>query len=167
MIGYNPTARTDIKAGLVDILFTKAYVLQQQLNDGNRAFDTEQQKLQHQFNEMYKLVLRVEEESKNNLTLSANLAGFYFKMGNNEKGIEHLNHTIKLSPFEPSLWHSKVKLYFDLARFFYNQADDESAKKYLAKVLYYPERWSKRKTWIHSCLVKKTSRNITILKFNV
>lgn len=133
VIGYNPTARTDIKAGLVDILFTKADLLQQQLNDGNRAFDTEQQKLQHQFNEMYKLVLRVEEESKNNLTLSANLAGFYFQMGNNEKGIEHLNHTIKLSPFEPSLWHSKVKLYFDLARFFYNQADDESAKKYLAQ----------------------------------
>lgn len=133
VIGYNPTARTDIKAGLVDILFTKADLLQQQLNDGNRAFDTEQQKLQHQFNEMYKLVLRVEEESKNNQTLSANLAGFYFQMGNNEKGIEHLNHTIKLSPFEPSLWHSKVKLYFDLARFFYNQADDESAKKYLAQ----------------------------------
>ncbi|NMA31036.1 MAG: O-antigen ligase family protein, partial [Candidatus Methanofastidiosa archaeon] len=136
VIGYNPiSSRSDIKAGLADILFAKADLLQQKLNDENGAYETERLKLQQQFSEMYELVLKVEKGAKNNLTLSANLASFYFKMGDIEKGIEYLNHAIQLFPFDPSLWYSKTNIYFELTKSYYNNADDENAKKYLEQGL--------------------------------
>lgn len=136
VLGYNPIpSRPDIKVGLADILFSKIDLIQQQMTNGNEPSQTEQLKLQQQFSEMHKLVLKLEKKAKNNLALSANLASFYLQMGNTEKGIEYLNHAIKLFPFEKSLWHSKVNLYFELTKTYYNNSDDRNAKKYLEEGL--------------------------------
>ena len=132
VLGYNPIpTRPDIKASLVDILLTKAELYQQQLNGGTESSEIDRQKLLQQFSEMNKLVAKIEKKAANNLALSANLASFNFQMGNIEKGIENLNRAIQLAPFETSLWYSKIKLYFELTKTYFNNADDENAKKYL------------------------------------
>lgn len=132
VMGFNPIAsRPDIKAGLIDILLTKVDSVQEKLDKGDELQEAEVQKLKQQFSEMNNQVSKLEKEADYNLILMANLASYHFQMGDAVKGIDLLNRVIQLSPFEPSLWHSKINVYFQLAGTYYNNQDYKIADEYL------------------------------------
>lgn len=132
VIGHNPVVtRPDIKAGLADILLIKTDSIQVREQNGEQITQTELTQLQRQFAVLNNHMKQIEKKADNNILLSNNLASFYFSTGQIEKGIEYLNKSLELFPFEPSLWYSKIRVYFQLMSQYYNNNDYENAQKYL------------------------------------
>lgn len=132
IIGYNPVAsRQDIKTGLADLLFIKNSLLQEKDQKDEKIPENEQLEIQQEFAAVNKQINDFEKEADNNLNLSSNLASYYFKTGQTEKGLKHLDSAIKQFPFEPSLWHSKVDVYFQLMGTHFNNGDYDIAKEYI------------------------------------
>jgi len=132
ILGYNPVpSRQDIKAGLADLLFIKNSLLQEKEQKGEKIQENEQLEIQQQFAAVNKQINGLEKEADNNLNLSSNLASYYFKTGQTEKGLKHLDSAIKQFPFEPALWHSKVDVYFQLMGTHFNNGEHDTAKEYI------------------------------------
>ena len=132
VIGHNPVVTMpDIKAGLADILLIKTDSIQVREQNGEQITQTELTQLQRQFAVLNNHMKQIEKKADNNILLSNNLASFYFSTGQIEKGIEYLNKSLELFPFEPSLWYSKIRVYFQLMSQYYNNNDYENAQKYL------------------------------------
>jgi len=130
--GYNPVpTRPDIKTGLADLLFIKNDSLNSLEQNGEKAPENELLILQQQFADVNKRINELEKNAENNLNLASNIASYYFKTGQTEKGLEYLNSAIRQFPFEPSLWHSKVDIYFQLMGKYFNNGDYELAKEYI------------------------------------
>lgn len=132
VLGYNPIpSRPDIKVGFTDILLMKIDLMQKKQDKGIQVSEQELSSLKMQMVKMNNLLEGIEEDVEYNLSLAANLSSYYFQTGNPMKGLEYLNHALQLSPFEPSLWQSKMNVYFELARVYYNKGEREEAEKYL------------------------------------
>jgi tetratricopeptide (TPR) repeat protein len=130
--GYNPVpARPDIKTGLAELLFIKNDSLKSLEQNGEKTPESELLILQQQFTDVNKRINELEKNAANNLNLASNIASFYFKTGQTEKGLEYLNTAIDQFPFEPSLWHSKVDVYFQLMSTNFNKGDYDRAKEYI------------------------------------
>ena len=132
LLGFNPVpTRPDIKTGLADLLFIKNSLMQEKEQKGEKIPKNEQLEIQQQFAAANKRINDLEKEANNNLNLSSNIASFYFKTGQTEKGLEYLDNSIKQFPFEPSLWHSKVDVYFQLMGTHFNNGEHDTAKEYI------------------------------------
>ena len=132
ILGFNPVpSRPDIKTGLADLLFIKNSLLQEREQKGEKIPENEQLEIQQQFAVVNKQVINLENEADNNLNLSSNIASYYFKTGQTEKGLKYLDDAIKQFPFEPSLWHSKVDVYFQLMGTHFNNGEHDTAKEYI------------------------------------
>lgn len=136
VIGYNPIAsRPDIKAGLIDILFVKNEIYKKAQNNGESIPETDLNIFQRQFSKALLFLNNIEKKAENNLNLTSNLASFYLKTGDVDKGMDYINSALRYFPFEPSLWHAKVDVYYQLMRDYFNSGDYEKAKEYLKKGL--------------------------------
>ena len=136
VLGYSPVpSRPDIKAGLTDILFMKNEILKKGQESGEDIPETDLILFQNQFSKAVSLIKGIEKKAKNNLHLTSDLASFCFKFGEVEKGIDYLNSAIGYYPFEPSLWHSKVDVYYQLMANSFNNEEYEKAEKYLSEGL--------------------------------
>lgn len=136
VIGYNPIQnRPDIKAGLTDILFFKNQKLKSAQEKGEKIPESELSLFKKQLSKANLYIKDVEKKAKNNLSLTSDLASYYFKIGEIDKGINCIEHSISYFPFEPSLWHSKVDVYYQLMSEYFNREDYEKAKEYLIKGL--------------------------------
>jgi tetratricopeptide (TPR) repeat protein len=136
VIGYNPMpTRPDIKAGLADILLMKSDLLQKREQYREEITQAELGLFQRQFAVMNDHIKRIEENRNNNLNLTNNLASFCFSTGQVDKGLEYLNEGIKLFPFEPSIWQSKVNVYYQIMSRYFNESDYAKAEKYLSSAL--------------------------------
>ncbi|ANX00202.1 hypothetical protein CSTERLE_00645 [Thermoclostridium stercorarium subsp. leptospartum DSM 9219] len=136
VIGYNPMPnRAELKAGLIDILFVKNDIYKQAENIGDSISKEEFNIFQKQFSEALIYLKNVENMAENNLYLCSSLASFYFKTGNIDKGIDYLNRAISYFPFEPSLWHSKVSVYYQLMKEYFNNGEYDKAEKYISEGL--------------------------------
>lgn len=132
LLGYNPVpSRSDIKTGLSDLLFIKNSLLKEKAEKGEKIPENEQLEIQQQFATINRQINALEKEAENNLNLSSNIASFYFKTGQTEKGLNYLDNAIKQFPFEPSLWHSKVDVYFQLMGTHFNKGEHDTAKEYI------------------------------------
>lgn len=132
VIGYNPVVtRPDIKTGLADILLIKNNLIISREQNGEQITQTELTQLKRQFALLNNYMEQVEKKAVNNLHLTNNLATFNFSTGQTEKGITYLNNSIKLFPFNPSIWEAKVNVYYQLMAQYFNAKDYDSAKKYL------------------------------------
>lgn len=132
IIGYNPVAtRPDIKTGLADILLIKINSIEGREERGEIITQTELTQIQRQFALLNNYMERIQIKAKNNLALSRNLASFNFSIGQVEKGLEYLNKSINLYPFDSSLWSSKVDVYYQLITKHLNSKNYDDAKKYL------------------------------------
>jgi tetratricopeptide (TPR) repeat protein len=128
-------ARPDIKTGLADLLFAKNDILRQKEQTGEKIPESELQVLQRQLSQVNNNIMKLEKKAENNLSLSSNIASFCFKTGQTDKGLEYLNNSISLFPFEPSLWYSKVDIYYQLMRKHFNDEDYENTMKYIESAL--------------------------------
>jgi len=136
VLGYNPILnRPDIKAGFVDILFLKKNMYMKAQEEGENIPDADLSLLQKQFSKVSSYIKDVERKAKNNLSLTTDLASYYFKVGEINKGIYYINSAINYFPFEPSLWHSKIDVYYQLMGNYFNDGDYEKAEEYLIKGL--------------------------------
>jgi O-antigen ligase len=132
ILGYNPIpSRQDIKTGLADLLFIKNSLFQEKEQKGEKITENEQLEIQQEFASVNKRINDLEKEADNNLNLSSNIASYYFKTGQTEKGLKHLDSAIKQFPFEPALWHSKVDVYFQLMGTHFNNGEHDTAKEYI------------------------------------
>lgn len=132
ILGFNPIpSRPDIKTGLADLLFLKNSLMQEKEQKGEKIPENELLEIQQQFAAVNKQINDLEKEADNNLNLSSNIASYYFKTGQTEKGLKYLDNAIKQFPFEPSLWHSKVDLYFQLMGTNFNNGEHDTAKEYI------------------------------------
>ncbi len=132
IIGYNPLpAIPYIKTGLADIVFTKANLMQNQVENSVEPTESEYNLFKQQVNEMNLKIAELEKKATNNLALTTNLAGYHFQMGDPDKGIEYLNRAITLCPFESSFWHTKINVYYELVRTYFNNNEEEKAYQYL------------------------------------
>lgn len=132
VIGYNPVAtRPDIKSGLADLLLIKSDSINRREQNGEKITQTELAQFQCQFALLNNYMKQIEKKADNNLYLSSNLASFNFSMGQIEKGIMFLNNSIKLFPFEPSIWKAKVNLYYQLVAQYFNAEDYDNTRKNL------------------------------------
>jgi len=132
VLGYNPLpAKPDIKTGLADLLFMKNDMFRQKEQKGEKIPENEKLLLQKQLNEVNSKIIKLGKTAENNLNLSNNIASFCFRMGQTDKGLEYLNNSISLYPFEPSLWHSKIDIYYQLMSKHFNNGDYENAMKYI------------------------------------
>lgn len=130
--GYNPVpARPDIKIGLAELLFIKNDTINSKEQNDEKIPENELLILQQQFADVNKRITELGKSTENNLNLASNIASYYFKTGQTEKGLEYLNSAIKQFPFEPSLWHSKVDIYFQLMGKNFNSGDYDLAKEYI------------------------------------
>jgi O-antigen ligase len=130
--GFMPVpARPDIKTGLADLLFAKNDILRQKEQTGEKIPESEMQVLQRQLSQVNNNIMKLEKKAENNLSLSSNIASFCFRTGQTDKGLEYLNNSISLFPFEPSLWHSKIDVYYQLMRKHFNDEDYENTMKYI------------------------------------
>lgn len=136
VIGYRPIlSRPDVKAGLADILLMKSNILKNRENSGENISQTEMSTFQRQFAQLNNYIKRIEEKVNTNVNLSNNLASFYFGTGQIDKGITCLNQSVKLFPLEPTMWNSKVSIYYQLMVKYYNDEDYPNAEKYLEAAL--------------------------------
>jgi len=136
LTGFTPLpARPDIKTGLTDLLFMKNNILQQKKQSGEEIPESELQLLQRQLTEVNSKLIGLDKMSENNLNLSSNIASFFFITGQTDKGLEYLNRSISLFPFEPSLWHSKIDIYYQLMKKHFNEEDYENTMKYIESAL--------------------------------
>lgn len=136
VIGYNPIpARSDIKAGLADILLMKQELLEQKEQVDEKITQTETAVFQRQHAVLSSHLQRIEKSSSNNLNLNNNLASYYFRIGRINQGIEYLNQGTKLFPLGPTIWYSKVNIYYQIMSMYFNQEDYETAEKYLSTAL--------------------------------
>lgn len=136
IIGYNPMQnRPDIKAGLTDILFLKNEKYKMAQENGEVISDDEFYLLQKQFSKAALYIKDIENKTKNNLSLTSDLASYCFKTGQIDKGINYLDLAISYYPFESSLWQSKIDVYYQLMKEYFNNEDYERAKEYLLKGL--------------------------------
>jgi len=130
--GYGPVpTRPDIKTGYADLLFMKNDWLRAREQKGENITEKEKNLLQKEFSELYSLIIKNEKKAQNNINFSSNLAGYFFKTGQIDKGLEFLDNSINLFPFEPSLWHSKVDIYYQLVGKHFNNEEYGHAEKYL------------------------------------
>ncbi|NLW41470.1 MAG: O-antigen ligase family protein [Tissierellia bacterium] len=136
VLGYNPVPnRPDIKVGLTDILFMKNEVYKRAQENGENISETELSLFQKQFSKVAFYIKNIERNAKNNLSLTSDLASYCFKTGDIDEGIKYLDSAINYFPFEPTLWHSKVDVYFQLMGTSFNNGDYEKANEYLLKGL--------------------------------
>lgn len=136
VLGYNPLPnRPDIKAGLADILFIKNEKYRIAQENGEDISSTDLNLFQEQISKVALYIKDIEKKSKNNFGLTINLASYCFKTGEIDKGISYLNLAISYFPFEPSLWYSKVDVYYQLMKEYFNNEDYEKAMEYLLKGL--------------------------------
>jgi len=136
VLGYNPVSnRTDIKTGLIDILFIKNKKYKKAQENGETISEVDLNNLQKQFSKAALLLKRIEKKADKNLSLTIDLASYSFKVGEIDKGIEYINAAIKYFPFEPSLWHSKIDVYYQLMGMNFNNGEYEKAKEFLFKGL--------------------------------
>lgn len=136
ILGHNPIPnRPDIKTGLTDILFMKNEKIKKAQENGENISEYDLSLLQKQFSKAALYIKEIEKKAQNNLSLTSDLASFCFKTGEIDKGIDYLNAAISYFPFEPSLWHSKVNVYYQLMKEYFNNEDYEKAKEYLLKGL--------------------------------
>ena len=130
--GLTPVpARPDIRTGLVDLLFMKNDMFRQKEQKGEKIPESELQLLQMQLNQANSKIIELEKMAENNLNLSNNIASFCFRTGQTDKGLEYLNNSISLFPFEPSLWYSKIDIYYQLMKKHFNDEDYENTLKYI------------------------------------
>lgn len=136
VMGYTPvTSRPDIKTGLADLLLMKNTSLQTREQSGEQITQTELSLFQKQFGGLNTHIQRIESKAKNNLTLTSNLANFYFNLGQADKGLEYLNKGTSLFPLEPSIWHSKVSINYQIMKQYFNNEEYPIAEKYLLNAL--------------------------------
>jgi len=132
VIGYNPIQnRPDIKAGLTDILFIKNVNLRNAQGKGEKISETELNLFHKQLSKANLYIRDIEKKAINNLSLTSDLASYYFKIGEIDKGIAYINLAISYFPFEPSLWHSKIDLYYQLMGNYLNNGEYKMAEEYL------------------------------------
>jgi O-antigen ligase/tetratricopeptide (TPR) repeat protein len=135
VIGYTHAQnRPDLKTGYTDLLFLKNDMLQAKQGSGDLS-EQEGILFQKQFSKAVQYINKLEKKAENNLNLTSNLASYNFKTGETEKGLSYLNSAINLFPFEPSLWHSKVDVYYQLMRNDFNNEEYDKAEEYLLKGL--------------------------------
>ncbi len=132
VIGYKPIAnRPDLMYGLADILLIKNDTMLIKEQSKQEVTQKELLLFQQQISKLNENIMRVEKKADNNLYLTMNLASYCFKLGNTEEGMEYLNKAISLFPYEPSLWHSKVNVYFQYLCQYLNNNDYENVQKYI------------------------------------
>jgi len=132
VIGYNPiSSRPDIKAGFTDILFMKNEKFRSAQKNGENISEKDLSLFQKQFLKAASYIEKLEKKAENNISLTSDLASYCLKIGEIDKGIHYLNMAISYFPFEPSLWHSKVNVYYQLMKDYFNNEDYEKAKEYL------------------------------------
>ena len=136
VLGYNPIAnRPDIKVGLINILFIKNDIYERAQKRGEQIPDLDLYQFQKQLSNVDLYIRKIEKKAKNNLFLTTDLANYYFNTGEIDKGLEFLDLAISYYPFEPSLWHVKIDVYYQLMATYFNNKDYEKAEDYLGKGL--------------------------------
>ena len=136
VIGYTPVpTRPDIRTGLIDILLIKNDVYVELENEGQVISENEKINLQKQFEKAISYLNNIERMYKNNLNFSSALASFYLKTGEKDKGIFYLDEAIRCFPFEKSLWHAKIEIYYQLMKDCFNNKEYDEAKGFLLKGL--------------------------------
>jgi len=136
VLGYIPIqSRPDIKAGFADILLIKNEMYKKAQEKGDKIPETELVLFQKQLSKVNSYIEDIEKKAKNNLSLTNDLASYYFKTGEIDKGINYLNLSLSYYPFEPSLWYSKIDVYFQLMGVSFNKGDYKKAEEYLLKGL--------------------------------
>ena len=136
VIGYNPIqGRSDIKTGLIDILLMKNQLYRDAQENGENVSEMDLNLLQKQFSRAASYIKDIEKKAVNNLSLTSDLASYCFKTGEIDKGIDYLSSAINYYPYEPSLWHSKIELYYQLMGRHFNAGEYDKAEEYLLKGL--------------------------------
>jgi len=136
VLGLRPIAnRPDVKVGLIDILLLKNDMYEKAIESGEEISETDVYNFKKQLYKASLYIQKIEKNACNNLYLTSDLAAYYLRIGETDKGIELLNLAISYYPFEPSLWHAKINVYYQLMATYYNNGNYDKAKEYLIKGL--------------------------------